>query len=140
MMQTSLSWNDPLGLLRATVTGEFTLLEAQRTFLEVLAAAAQHGTPKILLDGRAVAGTPATIERYYYGEFVARSVLQYKKTGALGSCQLAYILKEPVKDTRRFGETVAVNRGAWVRVFEDLAEGMAWLGISAERDGAGPSE
>jgi len=54
------------------------------------------------------------MERFYYGEFAARTVMYYF-VDSLRSPLFAYVLKEPVLDLRRFGETVAVNRGMQVR-------------------------
>jgi hypothetical protein len=133
VMHMTLSADVRSGLLQATLTGEFTLEAAQTTFLEVLAAAAQHGTQKILLDGRALTGAPEPMERYYYGEFIARSVLRYRMSGSLRTSQFAYVLREPVLDPQRFGETVAVNRGMWVRIFDDLDGALAWLGIGGDQ-------
>ena len=42
------------GVLRVIALGEFSLAEAERTFLEMLEAVARHQTAKILFDGRAL--------------------------------------------------------------------------------------
>ena len=65
------------GFLRVHAVGEFSLEEARRTFLEMLEAVAEHKAGKVLFDGRAVAGSPETMERFYYGEFAARSVAEF---------------------------------------------------------------
>jgi hypothetical protein len=53
------------GLLRVIATGEFSLEEAESTFLEILDAVARHKTPKILFDGRGLNGEPSTIEHFF---------------------------------------------------------------------------
>lgn len=115
------------GLLSVTATGEFSLKEAERTFLEILDAVAQHKTAKILIDGRELKGQPKSIERFYYGEFAANAVARFRKRDVVRAPQFAYVLKEPVLDPRRFGETVAVNRGMWVMVFDNLDDAFGWL-------------
>ena len=64
-------------MLRVIATGEFSLEEAERTFLEMLDAIARHKAEKILLDGRALKGDPGTIQRFLYGEFAAHAVERY---------------------------------------------------------------
>ena len=116
------------GLLRAMVTGEFALEEAQRTFLEILEAVARHSTDKILLDGRELTGDPTTIQRFLFSAFAAQAVMSYRRAHrASRALQFAYVLQEPVLDPQRFGETVAVNRGMWVKVFDNPEDALGWL-------------
>jgi hypothetical protein len=120
-------------LLNVGAKGEFSLKEAKRTFLEMLEAVALHKTKKVLFDGRKLTGRPETMERFYYGEFAAQSVANFAKQGVSLATQFAYVLKEPVLDPRRFGETIAVNRGMIVRVFDTPEDALKWLGISPSR-------
>jgi hypothetical protein len=96
-------------LLSVGAKGEFLLKEAKRTFLEMLEAVALHKTKKVLFDGRKLTGKPGTMERFYYGEFAAQSVANFANRGVSLTTQFAYVLKEPVLDPRRFGETIAVE-------------------------------
>ena len=125
--------NEP-GLLRVIATGEFSLSEAQRTFLEILDAVAQHKSEKVLFDGRDITGDPDTIQRFLYGEFVASEVMRLlEERGIPRAPQFAYVLHEPVLDPLRFGETVAANRGMWVKAFDNLEDGLGWLGSEKKR-------
>ena len=117
------------GCLCVAAIGEFSLAEAKRAFLEVLDAVARHKMEKVLLDGRELAGEPATMARFYYGEFAAQAVAMSAKRRASRAPQFAYVLKVPVRDPRRFGETVAVNRSMHVKVFDNLEEAHRWLGL-----------
>jgi hypothetical protein len=118
------------GFLRVDAVGKFSLGEAKRTFLEMLEAVAQHKVRKVLFDGRGLAGEPKTIERFFYGEFVARAIAEFADRGMVsGATQFGYVLDEPVLDTRRFGETVAVNRGMFVKTFDNLQDALGWLGV-----------
>lgn len=114
-------------LLEVRATGEFSLDEAQRTFSEMMEAVALHKTKRVLFDGRTMTGNPQTLERFYYGEFAAATVAQRKTRGASGATRFAYVLKEPVLDPERFGETVAANRGMDVKAFDNPEEALAWL-------------
>lgn len=116
------------GWLRAVATGEFSLEEAERTFLDLLEAVALHKAEKVLFDGRELTGEPATIHRFLYGAFVAEAVMKCISIRCVPrTLQFAYVLKEPVLDPRRFGETVAVNRGMWVKAFDNLDDALGWL-------------
>jgi hypothetical protein len=115
-------------LLRVQATGEFSLEEAKRTFLEIMEGVAQHRTKRVFVDGRSVTGNPETIERFYYGEFAAQTVVRYEESGVSPATPFAFVLKEPVLDPEKFGETVAVNRGMRVKVFDNPEEALEWLG------------
>ena len=119
------------GVLRVMATGEFSLEEAQRTFLEMLEAMVRHQTDKVLFDGRELKGNPDTIERFLYGKFAADAVARYLTEGDVPRApQFAYVLQEPVLDPQRFGETVAVNRGMRVKAFDNLEDALGWLRLA----------
>jgi hypothetical protein len=114
--------------------GEFSLEEAQENFMAMLQAVAQHKVKKVLMDGRGITGEPETMERFFYGEFTAESVAKFKKHGVALSTQFAYVLEEPVLDPNRFGETVAVNRGLVMKVFDALEDAREWLQIAPAKN------
>ncbi|MFL6374527.1 MAG: hypothetical protein ACJ73D_07685 [Pyrinomonadaceae bacterium] len=110
--------------------GEFDLDEAMRTFREVVVAVIANRSEKVLFDGRRISGDPESIERFFYGEFAARTVRQALEENALAiPPQFAYILCPPVLDPERLGETAASNRGMNVKAFDELADGISWLGL-----------
>lgn len=110
-----------------TTSGDFTLAEAERTFLEAIDAVALHKTDKVLFDGREVIGEPTIIQRFYYSDFAARTVAKYAAETGNPWPQFAYVLDEPVLDPNRFGEKVARNRGMNIKVFDNLEEAFRWL-------------
>ena len=114
-------------LLRVHATGEFSLEEAKRNFLEMMEAVAAHSSKRVLVDGQTVTGNPRAMERFLYGEFTADAVTEHQTRSASGPIRFACVLKEPVLDPKRFGETVAVNRGMLIRVFDNLEEAIHWL-------------
>lgn len=114
--------------LLAVATGEFSLEEAQRTFLELIEEVKQTEAHKVLFDGRTLIGNPIVVERFYYGEFAANTVEHLVTDGWTGPApQFAYILHEPLLDPLRLGETVAVNRGMNVKAFTNTKEAHQWL-------------
>jgi hypothetical protein len=116
------------GLLRVIAIGEFSSEEAERTLLEILDAVARYKTEKILFDGRQLKGEPDTIERFLYGKFAANAVVSDIIERSLPFApQFAYVLQEPVLDPQRFGETVAANRGMWVKAFDNIEDALGWL-------------
>jgi len=117
--------------LRATVSGAYSLRAAQDAYDQAVKTAVALGHTRILIDATGVSGAPTQDERYMLGLFVAaeQRVLA-AKTPAV-SVQVAVLGRRPLVDPDRFGETVAVNRGANVKVSEQLAEALAWLGVSA---------
>jgi len=116
-------------LLRATLSGEFSLPEAEATFQEILKALVKDGLRKVLIDGRQVIGTPDPLERFYYGKYVADAVSQTINRTRIKVPSFAYVMLEPVLDPKRFGETVAVNRGMRIKAFDDMKQAEWWLGI-----------
>jgi hypothetical protein len=126
------------GLLRVIATGDFSSGEAERGFLEILDAVARHKANKILFDGRELKGDPEIMERFFYGTFVANAVVTYVIEHGVPRPQFAYVLKEPLLDPQRFGETVAVNRGMWVKAFDNLEAALEWLRLEpANKTNAG---
>ena len=117
------------GCLYAKASGEFSLGEAESTFLEVVEEMERCKAGKVLLDGRAVNGDPKTVERFYYGEFAAGAVAEYAVRNGCAPPEFAYVLHVPILDPNRFGETVAANRGMRLKVFDDLELARDWLGI-----------
>ena len=124
--------------LKVIATGKFSLKEAEHHFLEILDALILHRARKAVIDGRALIGKPATIERFCYGKFAANSVKMYHARGLYPFTKFAYLLIHPVLDPQRFGETVAVNRGMRVKAFDNPEDAFAWLELTpAHRPVAG---
>ena len=95
--------------------------------------AGAEGLRAILMDATGLHGySPTAMERFGFAEAVAE--LQRSRGGNIW---IAFVGKEPLVDPGRFGETVAVNRGAALKVFEDPGEAADWIRERlATRDGA----
>jgi len=117
--------------LRAIVSGEYNLRGAQDVYDQAIKIAVAGGQSRLLLDASRVTGAPTQDERYMLGLFVAaeQRILASKTPPA--DVQVAVYGRQPLIDPERFGETVAVNRGAKVKVSERLEEALSWLGVTA---------
>jgi hypothetical protein len=127
------------GLLKVEARGDFSLEEAKRAFLAMLEAVAQYRAEKILFDGRNLTGTPEHIERFFYGYFAATETIHLiAKCGLPRPPRFAYVMHEPLRDPRRYGESVAANRGMIVKTFGTPDEASQWLELTPPSEpGAG---
>lgn len=119
------------GFIVARASGEFSLAEAKRIFLELLDTTEKHGLQKILFDGREITREPTDMERFGYAEYAAKSVAVFMQCNRGINLKFAYVLLPPVLDLRKFGETVALNRGMLVKSFDNLDDAYQWLGVAA---------
>jgi len=117
------------GLLKVDASGEFSLEAAKRAFLNMLGAVVQYKAEKILFDVRNVRGTPTDMERFCYGDFVARATHRIVREHGIVP-RVAYLAHVPLRDPERFAETVAVNRGGNVKSFETPEDAFEWLECS----------
>lgn len=111
----------------AIYEGHYSLPDAKATFMTIVEALVQRPAQKVLVDARTVTGAPTTEERFAYSCFVAQAVSDLRCRGISPSPWFAYVMVEPVLDRKKFGETVAVNRGVMVRVFNNMEEAEHWL-------------
>jgi hypothetical protein len=116
--------------LHAVVTGEFSLEESQKIFLELLNAVKMYRSTRVLFDGLGITGEPETMERFFYCDFIASSILDLRKSGDFALPWFAYVFKKPVLDPDKFGETVALNRGMIVKIFDNIGEAIDWLQLN----------
>ena len=118
-------------LLSVVYSGAWDLSQAQETFHDILAALGEHKLKKVLVDGRQIVGDPEPLERFYYSRYVTDAVAQSVNRNRIKVPRFAYVLLEPMLDPKRFGETVAVNRGMRVKAFDNLKQAEWWLGVPA---------
>ena len=89
-------------------------------FDEVLQIPGRYDLEVVLVDVREIKGDhPTTLERYQLGVFISEH-------NSLGVC-IVVVGEEPYIDPRRFGETVALNRGARGKVFTDMQVAESWI-------------
>ena len=89
-------------------------------FPQVIDAARNASVSKILFDVRSVTGQLNTVERFEYASRIAELFRGFK---------VAFVVNKSLRDPDLFGETVAVNRGANIRVLSTLAGAYDWLKV-----------
>ena len=110
----------------AKAEGSYELADAVRLVGEALAAASAHKQLRILIDARRVMGNPSMMQRFEFGEAVAKL---YSQRPDRSAALIALVGNEPLIHPSRFGETVAVNRAVPVKATTDMQEAMDWLNI-----------
>ncbi|HEY7753094.1 MAG TPA: STAS/SEC14 domain-containing protein [Steroidobacteraceae bacterium] len=104
-------------------SGTYTLDEALRVYALAFEEAVKAGRLAVLVDVREVTGRePSLTERYDQGIKVAELQLRY-----IPRIRFALLGREPLIHPERFGEIVAIHRGAQARVFTDLEAAREWL-------------
>jgi hypothetical protein len=111
-------------ILFINATGTYSLTNAKNLFKLSIDNALLYTKRKILIDITAITGSIPFLDRFEFSEFLSQYKAKYslKKIG-----KIAVAGQEPIVDKGRFGENVAVNRGANVRVFTDIKEALIWL-------------
>jgi len=117
------------GFLHVLITGEFSLTESKTITARIFETLLLHSLQKVLVDFRQVTGDPELVERYLYSVFVSAELDRFYDAGGHRFTRFAYVGAEALLDRRRFGETVALNRGVKVKVTDSMAEARCWLEI-----------
>jgi hypothetical protein len=119
--------------LYVTATGAFTPDQSRQNLIKIFDACLDAGLSDILLDARAVQlrARLALVQRYVLIEMVSHVAREYRSRGS-APMRLAYVGTESQIDRQRFGETVATNRGFQLKVTDDMAEALAWLGVEGD--------
>jgi len=115
-------------LFHVTLAGETDGRRAEESYRAVLRECVAGGCSKLLLDCRGLSGELTTVDRFWFGKLVADENAAAHAAGN-GHVQVVLVGHLPLIDERRFGETVATNRGAAVKVTDDLASAYRWLGL-----------
>lgn len=105
-------------------SGSYSLLKANNLFKLSIDNGNANRKSKLLIDVIGVEGHIPVFERFQFSEFLA----SYRAKHHIGLVdKIAVVGYEPIVHNGRFGETVAVNRGANVRVFTDQDSASRWL-------------
>ena len=104
-------------------SGVFAQGDALAAYARAFSLAAEHGCDAVLIDARRVKPPePTLMERYDQGVHVAG--MHQKQVPRI---RLAVLGHEPMVHPHRFGEIVANNRGANMKVFTDEQMALDWL-------------
>jgi hypothetical protein len=121
-MSYHLTLEEHPGYLHATATGTHTPENALRFLKEVHEACTQRGYSAVLLEMN-LAGPSLDSTSIF-------RVIAQRSMDAAGLKKIAYVdasSRDPEK--MKFAETVAINRGVNVRLFQDLALAKEWMAL-----------
>ena len=109
-------------LLRVTASGKDSDLEEVKQYgMAIIKAALDHGSVRVLCDESGLEYTLGTIDTFESARFIS----QYAPKIA----RIAIVCRAEDYDTAIFWETVAVNRGLIVRVFDRADKAEEWLNL-----------
>jgi len=114
--------------LSVTVSGNFSLDEAKKMYVEILEILLDKKLLKLFFNVYKVKGKVTTMDRYHFGEFAALESIKYMGKG-LVRIAVGFYGIEPIIDPERFGELVARNRGLDLKVTTDKNEALQFLGV-----------
>lgn len=115
--------------LYVSITGTFSLPEANDCVLKIFKAIADHNLGKVLVDCRNLTGEPTTFERFEHAAFSAKELNHILTRVGTYTAKFAYLGESPLFDPGKFGETVAVNRGINVMTTNRMEKAVSWLDI-----------
>ncbi len=107
------------GIVRASVSGAFSLDNAKEFFQQILRRARQEKVDRILIDARGITTEIPTMPRFEFGNYMAEQRPQAIKIAIVGHKDVVW--------PDRFLETVSVNRGVNAKVVITIEEALNWL-------------
>ena len=117
-------------------SGSFVRDSWLKMYEDSFASAHENGRIAVLVDGRNVEGPgPSMLERFEVGVAIAEIQGRYAERIGLAVVGSEKAIFEPTK----FGETVALNRGAIGGMFDDFEEAVAWLRDWVEKSNNSPN-
>ena len=106
-------------IVRASVSGAFSLDNAKTFFLEILRRAREEGLDRILIDARGITTEIPTMARFKFASHMAE---QHPH-----AIKIAFVGREDAVWPDRFLEIVSVNRGVNAKVVTEIEEALNWL-------------
>ena len=104
--------------LYLVVKGRYNRVGVRPYAQMIVQACEKSGLYKILVNALEVEGTDLpTMERYFIGELVAEEL----------PSKIKIAVTWPAPHINNFAETVAINRGGFIRVFGDIESAEKWL-------------
>jgi len=111
------------GYLYLSCTGAFSSDSLLRVFKKGFAIAEKKELMAVLVDARGLEGpSPSILQRFALGKLLAE--IQHRQSPCI---RMVVVGDEPFVSHDKFGETVAVNRGAVGKVFTDIDEAVTWV-------------
>ena len=121
------------GFLNVRVAGRFSLEEANDGLVQMFGAVARYRTTRVLVDCRELQGSITTMENFDHVNFAAEMIEKFSQRGVSRATRFAYVTVGAFYDPDKFAETVAVNRGLEVRIFDNIDDALQWLEIDSAK-------
>ena len=118
-MKYTVSYDKEKDSIMVVVEGELAMTLLQDMAAEVAQIIKQHNCSRVLNDLRNAKSTKRTIDIYNMPETV-------KRIGVTQICKRALVVGNKGSDFH-FLETVFINQGHQVRMFEDMEDAKEWL-------------
>jgi hypothetical protein len=116
-MAMEISCRQGPGYLIVEVSGQWTVDDLDQQDDVIRDEAEKHGLTRLFINARNLSQPDTEMTRFSAGAYVAKFWPQPFRTAVLYKPELI----------TRFGETVAVNRGAALTVFSDRKAALRWL-------------
>lgn len=114
--------------LYVEVGGTFEIKQAKQLTQNVLDTVFEYNLPKILFDARQLKGGISIMQRFEYGTFLSSTLLKVFASSREIRPKMAVVADKSILDSERFVELVARNRGAVIKVTDNIDEAYEWLG------------
>lgn len=127
-MAVNYNINKEIGFISVVVNNDAAEGGFEKFFVEIPKIAHESRISKILVDCRLIKNPLSTMKRFEYATGIAKHFRGIK---------VAFVADIPLRDPELFGELVATNRGADIRVCVDIKEAYFWLDIEQEKISSG---
>jgi len=104
--------------------------EIQSALKNVVNSVKKSNILKILVDCRDFSGKLSTIDRFLIAVFFVKENFRLV-AGRLDPLKITFVMNKSVIDPKKFGETVARNRGLDGLVTDNIDEALQWLELDA---------
>ena len=115
--------------INVIVSGTYSFNKLHPIINSTLLECIKNDMSNILMDLRTTKGNMSTFERFNNAVYFAELSKGHQKTLAV---KLAVVGFPPLIDPNRFGETVAINKGVYIKVTNDIEEALSWLQIDED--------
>jgi hypothetical protein len=93
---------------------------------DVVNTAKNNNVFKVLVDGRGISGKFTTMDRFLVAVFFVKENSRLF-AGRLRPMKISFLADKSIIDPKKFGETVARNRGLRGLVTDNMQEALQWL-------------
>ena len=108
------------GIVEAVTSGKVTATDMHHSRQKIAELCKKENITKVLVDDRFITSLPSFEDLFQFGS-------TFLQSGFPLYIKIAHVVNAEMMADNEFLETVAVNRGANVKTFQNIDEAMAWL-------------